>query len=69
MAENPAQKVVRRLGGIRKAARIVDAPVSTVQWWTMRGLIPSHRVDDVIEKAKRAGIKLKHADFFKESAA
>jgi hypothetical protein len=69
MAENPAQNVVRRLGGIRKAARIVEAPVSTVQGWHDRGVIPSQRIPEVIEKAKRAGIRLKLADFFQEAVA
>lgn len=67
--EKPARTVIQRLGGIRKAARIIGAPASTVQRWYESGYIPSRRQAEVMAAARRAEIELSAADFVEGAAA
>ena len=58
----PAQRVIRRFGGIRPMAQKLGVPVSTVQGWKERGVIPSGRRDEVMAAAQRHGFSLDPAD-------
>ena len=53
-----AERVVARFGGIRPMARILDAPVTTVQGWKRRGHIPIQHHDEIRSAAQSNGIDL-----------
>lgn len=59
-----AAHVIKILGGLTAAARILDVHPSTIQGWLRRGFIPAHRHKEVIGKARRAGRMLSFEDFF-----
>ncbi len=50
--------VVERFGGIRPMAAKLDTPVTTVQGWKKRGIIPQSRHADILAAATREGIVL-----------
>lgn len=53
-----AEEIIERFGGIRPMANKIDVPVTTVQGWKKRGVIPGTR-RELIEQAARAhGIDL-----------
>ncbi len=59
MMEQPidnAEAVIERFGGIRPMATKMDVPVTTVQGWKKRGVIPGSRRGDVINAAGRHNI-------------
>ena len=62
-----ANSIINKLGGIRKAARLLGFPTSTVQAWKKTGFIPARRQSEVLAKARAAGIPLSEQDFFTPS--
>lgn len=57
-AISPAEPVIERFGGIRPMATKMNVPVTTVQGWKKRNVIPGNRRDDVIEAARTHGIQV-----------
>ncbi|MBI4030388.1 MAG: uroporphyrinogen III synthase HEM4 [Proteobacteria bacterium] len=53
-----AGKIIDRFGGIRPMAAKMDVPVTTVQGWKKRDVIPGDRRDDVLRAARGNGIDL-----------
>lgn len=58
----PALKVIGAFGGIRPMASKLDVPVSTVQGWKERGVIPEARHNEVRSAAEAHGVSLDEAD-------
>ena len=51
--------IFQKFGGIRPmAAKLGDAPPSTVMSWHKKGRIPAWRHDSILASAKRHGIEL-----------
>lgn len=59
----PAENVISKMGGTRKAAAILNTHPSTVQSWKESGFIPARRQREVLDVARCAGIKLCAEDF------
>lgn len=53
-----ASAIIERFGGIRPMAAKVGAPVTTVQGWKKRDVIPGARRDDIVRAAQENGIDL-----------
>ena len=53
-----ARKIIARFGGIRPMATKLDAPVTTVQGWKKRDVIPAGRREEVLKAAKEHNIDL-----------
>ncbi|MCB9990626.1 MAG: uroporphyrinogen III synthase HEM4 [Rhodospirillales bacterium] len=53
-----AEEIIERFGGIRPMATKMDVPVTTVQGWKKRNVIPGNRRDEVIEAAEKNDIDL-----------
>lgn len=51
-----AEEVIERFGGIRPMATKMDVPVTTVQGWKKRNVIPGNRRGDVMNAAARNNI-------------
>ena len=64
----PAEHVISKLGGTRKAAAIIGVPPSTVQSWKESGFVPARRQRDVLDAAARVQIKLRAEDFILAAA-
>lgn len=62
-----ASAIIERFGGIRPMAAKVGAPVTTVQGWKKRDVIPAARRDDVLKAANENSIDL--ADLIEEEGA
>lgn len=62
-----ASAIIERFGGIRPMAAKVGAPVTTVQGWKKRDVIPGSRRDDVLRAANQNNIDL--TDVLKGDAA
>ncbi len=56
------EQVIDRFGGIRPMAAKLDMPVTTVQGWKKRGVIPAARHADILAVASRGGIALSQAE-------
>jgi hypothetical protein len=52
------ERIIERFGGIRPMAAKLDTPVTTVQGWKKRGIIPLTRHSDILAAAAREGIAL-----------
>lgn len=63
-----AKKLVQTFGGVRAMARKLGVPVSTVQNWKTRGLIPASRQGRVLSVARKLGLPIEPADFFEAPA-
>lgn len=57
-----SERVIERFGGIRPMAHKLEIPVTTVQGWKKRGVIPSNRLNDLCSAARRHGIILDEND-------
>lgn len=57
-ALNNAETVIERFGGIRPMATKMNVPVTTVQGWKKRNVIPGNRRDDVLDAARVHNIDL-----------
>ncbi len=66
-AIEPAEQVIERFGGIRPMASKMSVPVTTVQGWKKRNVIPGNRRDDVIRAAAQNNINLN--DLLNKAAA
>lgn len=53
-----AKLLIDRFGGIRPMAHKMDVPVTTVQGWKKRDVIPANRRDDVIAAARSHNVDL-----------
>lgn len=53
-----AEAVIERFGGIRPMATKMGVPVTTVQGWKKRNLIPGNRRDDVMKAAQKHAVDL-----------
>jgi hypothetical protein len=53
-----ATKVIERFGGIRPMAAKIDTPVTTVQGWKKRDVIPGTRRDQIMKAADELNIDL-----------
>ncbi len=51
-ALNDAEKIIERFGGIRPMATKMNVPVTTVQGWKKRNVIPGNRRQDVVDAAR-----------------
>ena len=61
-ALNAAERVIEQFGGIRPMASKLEVPVTTVQGWKKRGVIPSARHADIRAAASRHGVQLDPAE-------
>jgi uroporphyrinogen-III synthase/outer membrane murein-binding lipoprotein Lpp len=53
-----AEEVISKFGGIRPMARKMNVPVTTVQGWKKRNVIPATHYDDVVNAAQDHNIDL-----------
>lgn len=53
-----AEEVIQRFGGIRPMASKMDVPVTTVQGWKKRNVIPGNRIDEVLKAAQHNDVDL-----------
>lgn len=67
----PAQTIIRKLGGPSAVAKIVDVHRTRVSSWQRPrtsggtdGRVPQGHIGTLLEHAKRHGIPLRLADFF-----
>ena len=60
---NLAERIIERFGGITATAKRGGWPVSTVQGWKERGLIPQRRWPELMELAASENIPLTASDF------
>lgn len=44
------QEIIEKLGGLTKAAKIFNVPVSTLQYWQKKNFIPAWRIE-MVKKA------------------
>lgn len=51
-----AEQIIDRFGGIRPMATKMDVPVTTVQGWKKRNVIPANRRDDIVQAAARHNV-------------
>ncbi|HPD83770.1 MAG TPA: uroporphyrinogen-III synthase [Alphaproteobacteria bacterium] len=55
---NNASEIIERFGGIRPMAAKIDTPVTTVQGWKKRDVIPANRRDQIISAAAKNNIDI-----------
>ncbi len=70
MEEKPlpnAEDIIERFGGIRPMANKMRVPVTTVQGWKKRNVIPGNRRDEIAEAAEANGIDV--SDLLEKGAA
>ncbi len=53
-----AGKIIDRFGGIRPMASKLQIPVTTVQGWKKRDVIPATRLDDILKAAKAHSVNI-----------
>jgi ribosomal protein S16 len=58
VSKRNAEKVIERFGGIRPMANKMRVPVTTVQGWKKRGIIPENRIEEIIDAAIKNKIDL-----------
>lgn len=56
--DNPARTVIAAFGGIRPMAAKLGVPVTTVQGWKKRGVIPANRRDEIAAAAQTHDIAI-----------
>lgn len=59
----PAEQIISKFGGLTGTAKAIGYPVSTVQGWGERGLIPLKHVPKLLEAARERNIDLTANDF------
>ena len=57
-----SERLIERFGGIRPMAHKLEIPVTTVQGWKKRGVIPPNRLGDLRAAASRHGVVLDEDD-------
>lgn len=58
LALNNAEEIIERFGGIRPMASKIDVPVTTVQGWKKRNVIPGARRDQIVAAAQNLNINI-----------
>lgn len=53
-----AGEIIERFGGIRPMAGKINVPVTTIQGWKKRDVIPGNRRDEIIDAARQNGIDI-----------
>lgn len=53
-----ASEIIERFGGIRPMAGKINVPVTTIQGWKKRDVIPGNRRDEIIAAARQNGIDI-----------
>lgn len=53
-----ASEIIERFGGIRPMAGKIDVPVTTIQGWKKRDVIPANRRDEILSAARQNDIDL-----------
>jgi hypothetical protein len=53
-----AEGIIERFGGIRPMATKINVPVTTVQGWKKRNIIPGTRRDEILQAARQLGVDL-----------
>ena len=53
-----AEGIIERFGGIRPMATKINVPVTTVQGWKKRNVIPGNRRTEILQAAKQLGVDL-----------
>lgn len=53
-----AGEIIERFGGIRPMAGKINVPVTTIQGWKKRDVIPGNRRDEIIAAARQNGIDI-----------
>lgn len=61
-APSAVERLIERFGGLRPMADKLGVPVSTVQGWKKRALIPGARMPELRSAAARHGIALEESD-------
>lgn len=63
---NPIRPIVKRFGGQTALAKLLSTKQSTVWEWVAKGQVPSARIPEIIDAAKRLDppIVLQPNDFF-----
>ena len=56
------ERIIERFGGIRPMAAKLSTPVTTVQGWKKRGIIPQSRHADILAAAERESIAIDAAE-------
>lgn len=71
MTTTIASRVIEKCGGAKAVAEMLGLDVASVHKWKYpserggtNGLIPANRQQELIDKARSAGIDLQPADFF-----
>lgn len=65
-----SEQIIAKFGGITALSRALGHKhPSTVQGWKERGFIPANRQEEVLGKAREAGVELAPEDFFREVGA
>lgn len=44
------REIIEKVGGLTKAAKLFQVPISTIQYWQKKGEIPSWREDMIKNK-------------------
>lgn len=72
----PARTIIERLGGVDEVAKITGKHRTRVFRWMYSadrggtgGLIPQREIPKLLQFAREAGIRLRHADFFAATEA
>lgn len=63
-----AEKLIERFGGIRPMASKTDIPVTTIQGWKKRGVVPPSRFDEITKAADEHNINIQDLLQDKEGA-
>jgi len=53
-----AEAIIESFGGIRPMSREINVPVTTIQGWKKRGVIPGGRRSDIEKAAQKMGVNL-----------
>ena len=53
-----ASEIIDRFGGIRPMAALIDTPVTTVQGWKKRDVIPGTRRETILQAAQNNNVNI-----------
>lgn len=53
-----AEEIIKRFGGIRPMASKTDVPVTTIQGWKKRNVIPANRYEEIMKAAEEHNVDL-----------
>ena len=67
MADNPAERVIRRFGGQSALAQLLGRRQSTVEHWARTGRVPAQWHQPLLALARERGINLEARDFVEAS--